>query len=292
MVEQKTFTSRIFDVLNILILSFIALLCLLPFIYIIATSLATAQEIAAKPFLVFPSKISYDAYMYILSSNTILRSLGISLFVTAIGTFINISMTALMAYPLSRKNLRGRRLIQMLVVFTMMFNGGMIPSYLVVSSLRLVNSFWALWLPGAISAFNLLLLRNFFQEIPEELIEAAKIDGCNEWRILAMIVLPLSLPSLAVFSLFYAVGHWNSWFNAVLYISDMTKWPIQVWLRQIVLQASGGFTDSGSVEALTSVPQENVVKAVIVIATVPILIVYPFLQKYFTKGIMVGSIKG
>jgi putative aldouronate transport system permease protein len=292
MVERKALTSRIFDVGNILVLSFIALLCLLPFIYVIATSLATAQEIAEKPFLLVPSKISYDAYKYILSSNTILRSMSISVFVTVIGTAINIAMTALMAYPLSRKNLRGRKFIQMLIVFTMMFNGGMIPLYLVVSNLHLTNTFWALWLPGAISAFNLLLLRNFFQEIPEELIEAAKIDGCNEWRILGVIVLPLSLPSLAVFSLFYAVGHWNSWFNAVLYISDTAKWPIQVWLRQIILQASGGFTDAGSVDALVNVPQDNIVKAVIVVATVPIIIVYPFLQKYFTKGIMVGSIKG
>lgn len=292
MVIRKTFASRIFDVGNVIGLSLIALLCLFPFIYVIATSLATSKEIANNPLLLFPSQICFDAYRYILSSNTILRSLGISVFVTLIGTLVNISMTALMAYPLSRKTLRGRKGIQMMVVFTMLFNGGMIPLYLVVSSLHLANTYWALWLPGAISAFNLLLLRNFFQEIPEELIEAAKIDGCNDWRILGVIVLPLSLPSLAVFSLFYAVGHWNSWFNAVMYISDMAKWPVQVWLRQIVLQASGGFTDAGSVEGLANIPQENIVKAVIVVATVPILAVYPFLQKYFAKGIMVGSIKG
>jgi ABC-type sugar transport system, permease component len=292
MAIKKSKVSIAFDSINYILLTLIAITCIIPFIYVLSASLVPAEELLKNKFVLIPKSISFTAYRYILSSETILRSLGISVFITVVGTAINMFMTCITAYPLSRKKLRGRNAFQLMIIFTMLFNGGMIPSYLVVSSLKLLNTFWALWLPGAISAFNLILIRNFFMELPEELFEAAKIDGCGEWRTLFILVLPLSLPSLAAFSLFYAVGHWNSFFSSILYIKDSDKWPIQVWLRQIVLLSSGGFSDSTTVSDMGYIPPQNIVYAVIIFATLPILIIYPFLQKYFAKGVLVGSVKG
>ena len=198
-----------------------------------------------------------------------------------------------MAYPLSRKDLDGRRIILLGVVFSMLFSGGMIPTFLVVKALGMINSYWSLLLPQAINAFNLIVLKNFFQQLPEGIEEAAKIDGCNELRILWQIVLPLSLPAIATFTLFYAVNHWNSFFQAILYINDNYKWPIQVWLRQIVILSQGGIGDSETFDENYIVPPSQVIKmAIIVISTVPIMCVYPFLQKHFAKGVLIGSVKG
>ena len=289
LIKSKSFG---FDLINRVFLLLVAAACLLPFIYVAAASLTTPEELLVKRIVFFPSKVTFAAYQYIFSSKIIPQSLLVSIFITVFGTLINISMTALMAYPLSRKNLRGRRYLLLMVVFTMLFNGGMIPTYLVVSSLNLLNSFWALWLPTAISAFNLILMKNFFQEIPNELIEAVKIDGGNDWQILTKVILPLSLPAIAAFSLFYAVGHWNAFFNAILYIKDADRWPIQVWLRQIVLLSSGGFSDASVMSEVEYIPSVNTQYAVIIFATVPVLMIYPFVQKYFAKGVLVGSIKG
>jgi putative aldouronate transport system permease protein len=210
------------------------------------------------------------------------------------GTLINIVMTCLMAYPLARKDLDYRMPIQLMVIFTMLFSGGMIPTFLVVKQLGLIDSYWSLLLPGAISAFNLIIMRNFFQQLPDGLEESAKIDGCSDPGILFRIVIPLSLPAIATFSLFYAVGHWNTFFNAVLYINDSTKWPIQVLLRQIVIMSEGGgLGDSTALDAsFVKPPEQSVKMAVIVISTLPILMVYPFLQKHFAKGVLLGSVKG
>jgi putative aldouronate transport system permease protein len=198
-----------------------------------------------------------------------------------------------MAYPLSRVDLGGRRVIMLLVVFTILFSGGMIPTFLIVKSLGLLNNIWSLIIPGAISAFNLIILKNFFQQLPESLEESAKIDGCSDYGILFRIALPLSTAALATFALFYAVGHWNSFFNAILYINDYDKWPIQVWLRQIVIMSQGGIGDSTQFsDDFVAPPGEIVKMAVIVISTVPILLVYPFLQKHFAKGVLLGSVKG
>lgn len=268
-----------------------ALLAIIPFVYIIAGSFSTAEELARRGFILFPTEFSLDAYRYILSTNTIPRSMLVSIYITAMGTFINLLFTSLMAYPLARRDLQGRSGIMLMVVFSMLFSGGMIPTFLVVRAVGLMDSLWALMIPGAISAFNLIVLKNFFQQLPEELEEAAKIDGYNDLRILLRIALPLSKPALATLAIFYGVGHWNTFFNAILYISDYTKWPVQVWLRQIVILSSGGFAeiaDAGEV-----VPPASTIKmAVIVFATLPIMLVYPFLQKHFAKGVLIGSVKG
>ena len=186
----------------------------------------------------------------------------------------------------------GRAPLLMMVLFTMLFSGGMIPTYFVVRAVGLINSLWSLIIPGTISAFNLIVLKNFFQQIPEGLEESAKIDGANDVKILARIVLPLSLPAIATFSLFYAVNHWNAYFNAVLYLNDASKWPVQVLMRQIVILAQGGIGDSSDFDEETVIQPQAVKMAVVVISTIPILLVYPFLQKHFTKGVLLGSVKG
>ncbi|MFB9274251.1 carbohydrate ABC transporter permease [Cohnella cellulosilytica] len=271
-------------------LVFFSLLALIPFISIIAGSFTSATELAKRGFVLIPTEFSLEAYHYIFSAPTIPRSMLVSILVTVFGTLINLLLTSLMAYPLSRRDLPGRRQIMFLVVFAMLFNGGMIPTFIVVKSLGLIDTYWSLVLPIAIIAFNLIILRSFFQQLPEGLEEAAKIDGCNDLVILFRIVLPLSMPALATLALFYGVMHWNSFFNAILYINDADKWPVQVWLRQIVLMSTGGFTDT-SAEGVVP-PSQTIKMAVIVVSTLPIMLIYPFLQKHFAKGALIGSVKG
>ncbi|WP_248927223.1 carbohydrate ABC transporter permease [Paenibacillus hamazuiensis] len=289
---KPSWGSRAFDSVNIALLVAFALLTVIPFIYVIAGSFATQKELLQRGFILFPTEFSLDAYKYIFSTQTLVRSLLVTIYITVTGTLINIFFTCLMAYPLARKDMDFRKPILMLVVFTMLFSGGMIPTFLVVKQLGMINSYWSLLIPSAISAFNLIIMRNFFQQLPDGLEESAKIDGCNDLGIFFRIVLPLSMPAIATFSLFYAVGHWNTYFNAVLYINDNTKWPIQVLLRQIVILASGGIGDSTAMDAEFAPPEQSVKMAVIVISTLPILLVYPFLQKHFAKGVLLGSVKG
>ncbi len=290
---RQSWGSRIFDSVNVVLLLVFALITVIPFIYVIAGSFATQKELLTRGFILFPTEFSLDAYKYIFSTQTLVRSLLVTVYITVAGTLINIFFTCLMAYPLARKDMDFRKPILMLVVFTMLFSGGMIPTFLVVKELGMIDSYWSLLIPGAISAFNLIIIRNFFQQLPDGLEESAKIDGCNDLAIFLKIVLPLSMPAIATFSLFYAVGHWNTFFSAVLYINDNTKWPIQVLLRQIVILASGGIGDSSAMESDYVAPPDQAVKmAVIVVSTLPILLVYPFLQKHFAKGVLLGSVKG
>ncbi|TDF92929.1 carbohydrate ABC transporter permease [Paenibacillus piri] len=293
MVKHKTWGSRIFDGFNYAFLLICSLISIIPFVYIVAGSFTAAEEFVKHQFLLFPTKFSLNAYEYIFSSNVLIHSLGVSVFITVVGTIVNLAFTSIMAYPLARSDLVGRRVVMMMVVFTILFSGGIIPTFLVVKAAGLLDSIWALIIPGAISGFNLILLKNFFQQLPEGLEEAAKIDGCSEYGILFRIVLPLSLPALATFGLFYGVGHWNTYFNAILYINSPEKWPIQVWLRQIVILSQGGIGDSAQLDSEFVIPPPRVINmAVIVVATLPILAVYPFLQKHFAKGALLGSVKG
>lgn len=199
-------------------------------------------------------------------------------------------LTALMAYGLSRRYLYGRSFINFIVVFSMLFSGGMIPTFLVVKATGLIDSYWSLILPVAINAFNLIIMRNFFQALPDSLEESAKIDGANDFRILGSIMLPLALPSIATLSLFYGVTYWNTYTNAILYLTDSDKWPLQVLLRQIVIVSSGMEGDSSAVDIIP--PAQTIKMAVIVVATLPMLIAYPFVQKHFTKGALLGAVKG
>jgi putative aldouronate transport system permease protein len=286
MVKNQSMISRLFDVCNYALLALLSLVTFLPFIYVIISSFSATTA-------VFPTHFTLDAYKYIFSTPTVGRSLLNSILITTLGSLFNLLLTSLMAYPLAKKDLLGRKLLLFMVTFTMLFGGGMIPTYFVVKALGLIDSYAALILPVAISAFNLIVMKNFFQSIPEELEEAARIDGCHDVGILFRIALPLSAPALAAFGLFYAVEHWNNYFSAVLYLNDGAKWPVQVILRQIVILATDSSLsgDPSALDGMTVIEQ-SVKMAVIVVATVPILLVYPFLQKHFTKGVMLGSVKG
>ncbi|MFI2103120.1 carbohydrate ABC transporter permease [Isoptericola sp. NPDC019693] len=281
---------RVFQVVNAIVLTGFALLCLIPFLNVLGSSLATPGEIATRPFILIPQTFTLDAYRYILSTSTIFQAMGVSVIVTVGGTFLSLLVTALMAYALSKRYLKGRRVINFLVVFTMLFSGGMIPTFIVVQKLGLIDSLWSLILPVLINAFNFVIMRSFFQGIPDSLEEAARIDGCSDLGVFLRIVLPLSLASIATIGLFYAVYYWNTYQSAILYINDSEKWPIQVLLRQIVIVASGMNADEGSVDVVP--PAQSVKMAVIFVATLPMLLVYPFIQRFFVKGALIGSVKG
>lgn len=269
-------------------------LTIVPFLYVVAGSFATEKELVERAFFIIPHTISTNAYKYIIADGSIFRGLLNSFFIMVCGTFINMLFTTTLAYPLSKSWLRGRNVVLNMIIVTMLFTGGMIPNYLVVKSLNLLDSYWALMLPGAVNAFNLIIIKNFFQELPHELEEAAKIDGCSDLGIFAKIILPLSKPALASVGLFYAVSHWNDFFNSLIYLNSTKKFPVQIILRQIVLLAQGASADGSSIDfgAGGTPPEQAVKMAATVVATIPILLVYPFVQKYFEQGVMVGAVKG
>lgn len=287
---KETVGDKVFNGLNYALLTIIALACLLPFINIIASSFASPAEVIAKPFIIFPETFSLDAYRYVLSTPTIFRALFVTIFITLVGTVLSMVLTSMMAYGLSRPYLPGRRFINFAVVFTMLFSGGMIPTFLVVNSLGLIDTLWAMILPIAVNAFNMIIMRNFFQGLPMSLEESARIDGAGDFLIFRKIMLPLAKPSIATISLFYAVSYWNTYMNAILYVNDSTKWPIQILLRQIVIVSSGLQSEGMALDIVP--PAQSVKMAVITVATLPMLMVYPFVQKYFVKGALVGSVKG
>ncbi|MBQ8159882.1 MAG: carbohydrate ABC transporter permease [Clostridia bacterium] len=293
--QNATIGSRVFDILNYLIVTLIAITTIIPFIYIIGASFATEYEIATRPMFFIPQDVSTAAYQYIFSSNKILRGFSNSIFITVAGTLINLFCTVTMAYAISKPRLRGRNFFLNMIIFSMFFSGGMIPGYIIIANvLNLKNTYWSVLLPGAISAYNLMIVKNFFQGIPQELEESASIDGCTDIRILWKIVLPLSLPVLATFGLFYAVGHWNAYFGAMIYMTGAKeKWPLQVLLRELIIMSNGTAGDMTNLaDDFVQPPEQSIKMAVIVVSTVPIMCVYPFLQKYFVKGVMVGALKG
>jgi putative aldouronate transport system permease protein len=284
--------DRAVQVAIYVIVGLVGLITLLPFLYIIAGSFATEKELTEKAFFIIPTEVSLNAYNYIARTGEIFRGLKNSIFLTVVGTLTNMFFTTTFAYPLSQKDFKGRNVVLNLVIVTMLFSGGMIPTFLVVKNLGLYNSFWSLILLGAVSPFNMIIIKNFFQEIPAELKEAARIDGSNDLGIFVKIILPLSKPVLASISLFYAVGHWNDYFNAMIYLQNPAKETVQIVLRRIVLLAGGIQTDMFDFDILGTPPDKAVKMAATVVATIPILMVYPFVQKFFTKGVMVGAVKG
>lgn len=280
--SRKKFT--IGDWVIYLIIALFTFICIIPFWYVIVSSVSRSSGFLINGF-------TLDGYRYIFSTNTLVRSLKNTLIITVGGTIIKLLCTSLMAYGLSEPSVPGRKLILNMVIFTMLFGGGMIPTYFVVKYTGLMNTLWSLVIPGLISPFNLIVMKNFFQGIPNDLRESARIDGCHELILLFRIILPLATASLATFGLFYAVGLWNTYMSAMLYITDNTKWPIQSLLRQIVY-VSSSIGNEDAVESQVALLSENIKMAVIIVATAPIVCLYPFLQKYFAKGIMVGAVKG
>ncbi|MDR0271096.1 carbohydrate ABC transporter permease [Paenibacillus sp.] len=291
--NSRTIPEKIWDCFNVIALAVIAGLMLLPFIHIFAVSFSSLEDVLRKDFILWPTNWTIDSYKVIFLSKQFIGSLGVTVTITVIGTLVSLILTASMAYALTR-NVLGQRVILIMVIFTILFNAGMIPVYLVVKSTGLINSLWALIIPGAISSFNLIVIRQFFLHIPSELSEAALIDGANEVRTFWSVILPLSKPALATFALFYAVGYWNKYFEGILYLNDVRKWPVQVVLRQMVIMNETTSTVGSDVmlQLENQPPPVTIQMAAILVATLPILVLYPFLQKHFAKGVMIGSVKG
>lgn len=287
--------ERIASALNYVFLGLFALLALAPFVHVLAQSLSSHDAITSGKVGLLPVEFTLEAYGRVLSEQAFLNAFQVSVLRTVVGTAVNVVLTCLLAYPISKTYIKGRSVIMFMIVFTMMFGGGMIPTFLVVKETGLLNTFWAFIIPGAISAFNVIIMKNFFQSVPAEMEESAKIDGASNLGILFRIVMPLSMPAVATITLFHAVGHWNSFFDTVLYVTDRSLFPLQVYLRELVMFNQSNIDNNSGYSAnmdSTLLALESLKAAALIASTVPILIVYPFLQKYFVKGIMLGSVKG
>ncbi|QQQ63597.1 carbohydrate ABC transporter permease [Paenarthrobacter ureafaciens] len=281
--------SALYQTVKAVVLVVFSVSILTPILLVVSTSLADNEQLVkAGGFVLWPERPTLEAYATIFKGPMVLQSLGVSMLVTVVGTILALFVTITMAYATSRTVLFGRPVV-LAVLLTLLFAPGLIPSFLMIRQLGLLDSLWSLILPGIFGAFNFVVMRSFFMNIPGELIESARIDGANDWQILWRIVMPLSKAVIAVVGLFYAVGFWNSFFNALLYINDHSKWPIQLLLRNFVVQGSGAADQLG---ITTSPPPQSIQMAVVVVALVPILLVYPFLQKHFAKGVITGAVKG
>lgn len=267
-----------------------------PLVYALSASFSDPLSLTNGQMWLLPKGFTLNAYKEVLKSKDVFIGYRNTIIYAVVGTFIDVAMTTMAAYPLSRPDLSGKNLLTFLITFTMFFSGGMIPSYINIQNLGLLNTMWAMVLPGAIGVTHMIIMRNYFQHsIPGELMEAAHVDGCSNLGVLFRIVLPLSKSILAVMFIFYFVGHWNAYFNALLYLDDKIKYPLQVFLRSILIQNDPGDMLGGSGSQNSSQLQlmyETLKYAIIVVSSIPVLIIYPFVQKYFTKGIMLGSLKG
>jgi putative aldouronate transport system permease protein len=288
---RMTMGDRIFQACNVLALAGMALVTLFPLYYVFVISFADPAEYLQNKLMLFPSRWSLNSYEYLLSTKAFLRSVGNSAFLASVGTLCSLAVTSTFAYTLSQKRMQGRRVLLLMVLLTVLFSPGIIPNYLLVRQFGLIGSIWALIIPALASGWNVLLMKGFFDSLPQEMGESAAIDGCGELRIWLRIMMPLSMPAMAAFGLFYAVGYWNQFFAALLYLNDSAKWPIQVLLQNMLMNANNTDLDSpgGYIQAP---PSEMLKMAAVIVSTVPIVVVYPFLQKHFAKGAMVGSVKG
>ncbi|AUS96785.1 sugar ABC transporter permease [Clostridium thermosuccinogenes] len=279
----------LFDIIIYILMGLVLIAVLYPILHVVAVSFSSASYIVQGKVGVLPKGFSLDAYKHIFKSSQVPRAYGNTILYTTVGTMINILMTAIMAYPLSKSQLIGRTIIMKLIIFTMFFSGGTIPTYLVVKSLKLINTMWSLVLPNAIWTMELLILISFYRTLPISLYESAVLDGASEYRVLFQIFLPLSKASLASIGLFYFMGHWNSYFLPLIYLNDSKKYPLQLILKDMLLDDSSNISSTVANSKITS---EAVKNATIFITMIPVLLVYPFAQKYFVKGVMIGSIKG
>ncbi|MCS7460617.1 carbohydrate ABC transporter permease [Paenibacillus doosanensis] len=290
--DKPTLGEKSFDVLNAAVMIVLCFLTLYPFLYVAFSSLSDPGLLAQHRGLLWkPYGFSLDAYKAVFANPNILSGYSNTIFYVVVGTFFNLLMTALGAYFLSRRNVFFKNAVMFMIVVTMFFQGGLIPTYLLVSNLGLVDTPWAMIIPGAINTWNLIIMRTSFQAVPVSLEESAKMDGASEWTVMWRIILPLSIPVMAVMVLFYAVAHWNAWFNAMIYLRDRNLYPLQLILREILITNSTDnmMTDASGVDKM---PIGEAIKyATIMVATIPILVLYPFLQKYFVKGVMIGALK-
>ncbi|MFH5182554.1 carbohydrate ABC transporter permease [Paenibacillus sp. TAB 01] len=288
---NTSWNDRTFTAANAGLLTLIGLVTIFPLYYVFVVSFTSAQEYMTKGFVLFPQSWSLISYQYIFSTKAFVNAIGVSGFLATAGTLISLLLTSSFSYTLSRKRLKGRKTLMVLVLITTLFQAGIIPDYLLVKQLGLINSLWALIVPVMTSGWYVLLMKGFYDSIPDALQEAASIDGCNEIGVWVKIILPLSIPSMVAFGLFFAVGYWNTFFNAMLYINNSHNWPLQMLLRNMIVDSSTSMGGSMAMGNDLQLPAETIKMAAVVVATVPILLVYPFLQKHFAKGAMIGSIK-
>ncbi|QAY67059.1 carbohydrate ABC transporter permease [Paenibacillus protaetiae] len=285
--------ERVFMALNVLFFLILMAVMIYPFWYMIMGSISDSSLTADGGLFLLPAGFSISAYKVVFQNVSILSGFKVTIVTTALGTFIGTFCSAAMAYPLSKKRLVGSKFLSLLVLFTMLFSGGMIPSYLLVKQLHLIDTYWAMVLPATMSAWNIFVMIGFFRGIPDEVEEAAKIDGGNDLMVFFRIVLPLSKPVLSTVGLFIAVGYWNDFFSSVLYATDKNMWQLQMVLKDLISNTSAAITQAGiSIGVQQEVNPFTVKMASIIVSSLPILVVYPFLQKHFVKGAMIGSIKG
>ncbi|GAA3403222.1 carbohydrate ABC transporter permease [Paenibacillus hodogayensis] len=286
--NQVKHGSRLFDFVNTVVLLMLSLVTLYPFWDSFVVSITPLKESLSTSLHLFPRTVTFEAYRHILSIKQLWLSYRTSVIVTVLATLISMIATTLAAYALSKKSLPGGRSIMFAIVFTMMFSGGIIPAYLVVKQLGMMNSIWAMIIPGAIHTYNLILMRNFFESIPEELEESARLDGCSDPGILIRVVLPLSMPAVATVSLFYAVAQWNEFFTAVMYIVDQRLWPLQLFLRAMLMD-NGAAAQTGDDSLFLM--GKAIKMATIMISVIPVMLIYPFFQRYFVQGATLGAVK-
>lgn len=296
MKKKRITQDKVVYFVNYVLLGLLLLTILYPLIYVVSASFSSGDALASGKVKLFPVEPTLLSYKTVFEYDAIWTGFLNSIIYTAAGTLVSMVLTLLAAYPLSREDFRGKKIFSSIFLFTMMFSGGLIPSYMLVKNLGLMNTMWAIILPGAVSAYNVIVARTFFnQTIPKELLEASQMDGCSDFRFFSQIVLPLSKPIIAVLCLWVAVALWNGYFNPLLYINDESKYPLQLVLRRILLMSQVNFANANIDPARVAANRylsEMLKYATIIISSLPLMLIYPFIQKYFVKGVMIGSVKG
>lgn len=291
---KKTSSDRIFDIFNYAFIIFITLCVAYPLYFVIIASFSDPTCIANGEVLLLPKGFTLEGYVNTLKNEDVWLGYRNTIFYTLVGTTINISITLAAGYAMSRKDLKGRNIIMLFFAITMFFKGGMIPSYLLMKDLHILDTVWVMLLPGALSVWNMIIARTYFQtNLPDELLEASKVDGCSDFKFFFRIALPLAKAITAVLILYYAVGHWNSYFNALIYLSDRSKFPLQIFLREILIQSDLTLELMQNSNAQNAIDNTETMRyVVIIVSSIPALVMYQFVQKHFMKGVMVGAIKG
>ncbi|MEE0809627.1 carbohydrate ABC transporter permease [Blautia sp.] len=294
MVEDKSIGSKVFNVINGIIMAVIIAVTVYPLLYVLALSLSSAEYVQAGLVNLIPKGFNLQAYKQVLGDEYFWKSYGNTVLYTVVGTTINLVLTSTFAFCLSRKNLIFRKQLTVLIIFTMFFSGGIIPNFILVKNLGIYNTMWAVVLPGAINTYNMIIVRTFMQQLPEEIFESGRIDGANDLQLFAKIVVPLSKPALATIGLYYAVDHWNAYFYPMLYLKDKVNYPLQVLLKEMLVEQDFSNMSQSAAEIMGNIQPttDMLMGASIVIALIPILCVYPFIQRYFVQGVMIGSLKG
>ncbi len=292
--QKNSIGSRLFDIINIFIMILVIIITLYPFLHVASVSISNIAAVSSGQVTFYPVGIDLDAYKFVLKDPRIATGYKNTILYMAVGTLMQMVVTSISAYALSKKGFTWRNILLMAVTFTMMFNGGMIPNYAIVRSLRMIDTMWAMIIPRLINTWYLLIMKTFFESLPESLSESAYLDGASEFKTFTYIIMPLSVPIFLTITLFYAVGHWNTYFNALLYLNSADKYPLQLVLRNIIIAGQTAMENMSELEEYSKIAlmARNIRAATIMVATIPIICIYPFIQKYFTQGVMIGAIKG